>query len=113
MKISDRLRWSKFSGKLFAILASASAGAIILLTVVWMAYAWRGIEQTVHRDMRVIAERTAGEIEEYLSGRIETVRGIKELLSYPDEDRFKLALMLKRIEVEFNQYRNLTLQIKL
>src|SRR4030066_673227 len=97
MTILDRLKWSKFSGKLFVILAAASAGAIILLTVIWIAYAWRAIDKTVHRDMRIIAERTAGEIEEFLSGNIETVTGMKELLSYPDEDRFKLELMLKRI----------------
>ncbi|MBM2838650.1 MAG: mcpB 6 [Deltaproteobacteria bacterium] len=109
MKISDRLKWSSFSGKLFIILASASAGAIILLTFVWIAYAWIAIDETVHRDLKVIAERTAGEIEEYLSGRIETVIGMKELLSYPDEDRFKLALMLKRIELELNQYSNISI----
>jgi signal transduction histidine kinase len=83
--------------------------AILLLTVIWVAYAWRAIDETVNRDMRLIAERTAGEIEEYLSGRVETVIGMKELLSYPDEDRFKLALMLKRIEVEFNQFRNISI----
>ena len=109
MKILDRLKWSRFSGKLFVVLASASAGAIILLTVIWIAYAWRAIDKTVHRDMRIIAERTAGEIEEFLSGNIETVTGMKELLSYPDEDRFKLELMLKRIEIEFNQYSNISI----
>lgn len=109
MKILDRLKWSRFSGKLFVILVSASVSAVILLTTLWISYAYRAIDKTVHRDMQIIAERTAGEIEEFLSGKIETVTGMKELLSYPDEDRFKLALMLKRIVIEFNQYSNISI----
>lgn len=109
MKVSDRFGWRTFRGKLFAVSAAGSAVAVILLTLVWITYSWHAMDRTVHRDMRVIAERTAAEIEEFLSGKINTVTGMKELLSYPDENRFKLALMLKRIEIEFDQYSNISL----
>src|SRR3990172_1925252 len=109
MKVSDRFRWWSFRGKLFAVSAAGSTVTVILLTLVWITYSWHAMDRTVHRDMRVIAERSAAEIDEYLSGRIGIVTGMKELLSYPDEDSFKLTLMLKRIEIEFNQYTNISL----
>lgn len=109
MKISDRLKWSRFSGKLFIVGAVGSAGTILMLSAIWLFHAWMAIDRTVHRDLHVIAMRTAGEIDQFLSGKFDNLKGMKELLSYPDEDRFKLTLMLKRIELEFNQYSNITL----
>ena len=109
MKVSDRFGWRTFRGKLFAVSAAGSAVTVILLTFVWITYSWHAMDRTVHRDMRVIAERSAAEIDEYLSGTIGIVTGMKELLSYPDEDSFKLTLMLKRIEIEFDQYTNISL----
>lgn len=67
------------------------------------------INRTAHRDIHLIAIRTAGEIDQFLASKIDTLKGMKELLSYPDEDRFKMTLMLNRIELEFNQYSNITL----
>lgn len=109
MKISYSFGWSKFSGKLFIVGAIGSAGTILLLSAVWLTYGWKAIDSTAHKYIHIIAIRTAGEIDQFLSGKVDTLKGIKELLSYPDEDRFKMTLMLKRIELEFNQYSNITL----
>lgn len=105
----NRLGWNKFSGKLFIILTSLTVATVVILTVVWISYAWKAVDKTVQRDMQIIAKSAADQIDEYLSSRLETIAGMRELLSYPDEDRFKLSLMLKRIDIEFKQYEDLSI----
>ncbi|MBI5745950.1 MAG: cache domain-containing protein, partial [Nitrospirae bacterium] len=109
MKTMNSLKSGGFRSKLFFIMGGGSIWTIIALTTVWLAYAWFAVGNTVHRDLQVIASRTAGEIDQYLTGKIDSLMAVKEVLSYPDEDRFKLQLMLKRISLEFNQFNNLAL----
>lgn len=109
MKISDKLRQRSFRSSLFSFFGITSVSGIALLTAIWIAYSWHALHESVHRDFQIIASRTAGEVDQYFAGKTNALVGIRELLSYPDEDRFKLTLMLKRIDLEFNQLNNLTL----
>jgi signal transduction histidine kinase len=109
MRILDNLRFGSFRGKLFAVMVLGTAATVISLTTIWLVYAWDAVARSVHRDIREIAVRTAGELDQYLAGKIDTIISIRELLSYPGEDRFKLKLMLKRIELQFNRLNNLIL----
>lgn len=109
MKILNRLKWSGFRGKLFFMMAGGTAGTIIVLTTIGLLYAWLAVGRSVHRDLQVIASRTAGEIDQYLTGKTDSLVAVREVLSYPNEDRFRLQLMLKRISLEFNQFSNLAI----
>lgn len=109
MNILNRLKRGGFKGKLFFIMAGGSAGTIIILTVMGLLYAWFATGKSVHRDLQVITARAAGEIDQYISGKTDSLMAVREVLSYPDEDKFKLGLMLKRISLEFNQFNNLAL----
>ena len=109
MKILDKIRKDSFRGKIFFLLTVGSTATVLLLTVIWLTYAWYTVEKTVQRDLQTIAVRTSGEIDQYLLGKIDSLMAIRELLSYPDENHFKLGLMLKRISLQFDQFQRLSL----
>lgn len=90
-------------------MAGGTAVTVLLLTFFWIGAAWRAIGQSVSRDLLIIASRSAGEIDEYLSGKVSLLTVTRELLSYPEKDKFKLELMLKRISLEFSEFRGLAL----
>lgn len=107
--LSRFFKWDTFQGKLFTIMAGGTAATVFALTFIWTIYSWRAVSQSVQRDLQVIASRTAGEIDEYLSGRTALLTAAKELLSYPRDDKFKLELMLNRLSLEFMDFRTLAL----
>lgn len=107
--ISRFLRWDTFEGKLFVIMAGGTAATVFALTFIWTIYSWMAVSRSVQRDLQVVASRTAGEIDEYLSGKTALLTATRELLSYPRDDKFKLELMLKRLSLEFMEFRKLAL----
>lgn len=109
MKILEKIRRSGFRGKLFFIFASSAALSISFSTLFWISYTGETVRKSVERDLQIIASRTSGELNQYFSGKTDTIRAVRELLSYPGEDRFKLELMLKRISLEFIHFKKLSL----
>ncbi len=109
MSFLENIGRDSFRGKIFFVLVTGSVSIVLTIAALWLGYAWYAVERTVHRDLQLIAERTAGEIDQYLTGKTNALMTVRELLSYPDKDRFKLKLMLKRVALEFDQFNNVTL----
>lgn len=94
---------------MFAIFGGGAVLGVLLLTSILLTAAWIALENTVHRDEDIISARTAAEIDQYISGKTDTLVGVRELLSYPEENRFKLNLMLRRLATQFSHFSNITL----
>ncbi len=109
MKILNNLRLAGFRKRLFIVFAASAAAAITLSTVIGLTYARKAISDSVQRDLQVIALRTAGELDQYFSGKTDMVIAARELLSYPNEDKFKIELMLKRLSLEFLHFKELAI----
>ncbi len=107
MKIINNLRIVGFRKRLFMVFAASAAAAITLSTVIGLTSARKAISDSVRRDLQVIALRTAGELDQYFSGKTDMVIAARELLSYPNEDKFKIELMLKRLSLEFLHFKGL------
>lgn len=109
MNILNNLRLGGFRKRLFIVFAASAAAAITLSTVIGLTYARKAISDSVRRDLQVIALRTAGELDQYFSGKTDMVIAARELLSYPNEDKFKIELMLKRLSLEFLHFKELAI----
>lgn len=97
-----------FRGRLFLIFIAAAMAIITLTTIIECLQMGSAVKLSVQRDLQHIAARTAGEVEQYFTGKVETLMATREMLSNP-HSRFEAELMLKRLTVQFLHFKELGL----